>query len=162
MDRVRGDDTRSERDSGEKHKYRPARAGKVRDLLRQPSDGSEVGEGCSHPVTAGRRGVQEPDRAGQSGEQEQDEREKRFVTQDDASADQPENRRFEQICGRRRGIRTEDEYATLSTVDGSVEANFVLGEYQRSYLEGEDYENGGNAPLPWGRGRFLLARATKP
>ncbi|RDZ39587.1 hypothetical protein C5B91_20295 [Haloferax sp. Atlit-10N] len=34
-----------------------------------------------------------------------------------------------------------DEYATLLTVSGRVEVDFVPGEYQLSYLEDEDYEN---------------------
>jgi IS605 OrfB family transposase len=40
----------------------------------------------------------------------------------------------------KRTLTINDEYATLSTVDGRVEADFVLGEYQRSYLEDDDYE----------------------
>ncbi|UHH26833.1 transposase [Halobacterium noricense] len=34
----------------------------------------------------------------------------------------------------------KDEYATPSTVNGRVEADFVLGEYQRSCLENNNYE----------------------
>ncbi len=40
----------------------------------------------------------------------------------------------------KRTLTIKDEYATLSTVNGRVEADFVLGEYQRSYLEDDDYE----------------------
>ncbi len=40
----------------------------------------------------------------------------------------------------KRTLTINDEYATLSTVNGRVEADFVLGEYQRSYLEDDDYE----------------------
>lgn len=40
----------------------------------------------------------------------------------------------------KRTLTIKDEYATLSTVNGRVEADFVRGEYQRSYLEDDDYE----------------------
>jgi putative transposase len=40
----------------------------------------------------------------------------------------------------KRTLTIKDEYATLSTVNGRVEADFVLGEYQRSYLGDDDYE----------------------
>ena len=40
----------------------------------------------------------------------------------------------------KRTLTIKDEYATLSTVNGRVEADFVLGEYQRSYLDDDDYE----------------------
>jgi len=40
----------------------------------------------------------------------------------------------------KRTLTIKDEYATLSTVNGRVEADFVLGEYQRSYLEDDEYE----------------------
>ena len=40
----------------------------------------------------------------------------------------------------KRTLTIKDEYATLSTVTGRAEADFVLGEYQRSYLEDDDYE----------------------
>ncbi len=40
----------------------------------------------------------------------------------------------------KRTLTIKDEYATLSTVNGRVEADFVLGEYQRSYLDADDYE----------------------
>ncbi|WP_436907980.1 RNA-guided endonuclease InsQ/TnpB family protein [Halosimplex marinum] len=40
----------------------------------------------------------------------------------------------------KRTLTIKNEYATLSTVNGRVEAEFVLGEYQRSYLEDDDYE----------------------
>ncbi|MFC7072409.1 RNA-guided endonuclease InsQ/TnpB family protein [Halovenus rubra] len=40
----------------------------------------------------------------------------------------------------KRTLTINDEYATLSTVNGRVKADFVLGEYQRSYLNDDDYE----------------------
>jgi putative transposase len=40
----------------------------------------------------------------------------------------------------KRTLTIKDEYATLSTVNGRVKAEFVLGEYQRSYLEDDEYE----------------------
>jgi IS605 OrfB family transposase len=40
----------------------------------------------------------------------------------------------------KRTLTIKDESATLSTVNGRVEAKFILGEYQRSYLEDDDYE----------------------
>ena len=40
----------------------------------------------------------------------------------------------------KRTLTIKDEYATLSTVNGRVEADFVLGEYQRSYLGDDAYE----------------------
>ena len=40
----------------------------------------------------------------------------------------------------KRTLTIKDEYATLSTVNGRVEADFVLGKYQRSYLQDDDYE----------------------
>jgi putative transposase len=40
----------------------------------------------------------------------------------------------------KRTLTIKDDYCTLSTIDGRVKADFVFGDYQRDYLEDDDYE----------------------
>jgi len=40
----------------------------------------------------------------------------------------------------KRTLTIKDNHCTLSTINGRVKAGFVLGDYQRSYLDDEDYE----------------------
>ncbi|OKY77272.1 MAG: IS605 OrfB-like transposable element containing RNAse H-like and Zn finger domain [Candidatus Methanohalarchaeum thermophilum] len=55
-------------------------------------------------------------------------------------ASKPQFDKYSSILYDKRSATIKDRYCTLSTVDGRIEAEYVIGEYQKKHLDDKNYE----------------------
>ncbi len=56
-------------------------------------------------------------------------------------ASKPEFDEYTSILYDKRSATIKDRYCTLSTIDGRIEAEYILGEYQKKHLDDKNYES---------------------